>query len=37
VPDPSRFSRLFREAYQVSPREYRLRHGDGAPAAVAGF
>jgi AraC-like DNA-binding protein len=27
LPDPSRFSRLFREAYQVSPREYRLRHG----------
>ena len=37
VPDPSRFSRLFREAYQVSPREYRLQHGDGGPAAVAGF
>ena len=28
---PSRFSRLFREAYQVSPREYRLQHGGGAP------
>jgi AraC-like DNA-binding protein len=24
--DPSRFSRLFRETYQLSPREYRLRH-----------
>jgi AraC-like DNA-binding protein len=36
LPDPSRFSRLFREAYQVSPREYRLRHGAGPQVAVAG-
>ncbi len=36
LPDPSRFSRLFREAYQVSPREYRVHHGGGSPAAVAG-
>jgi AraC-like DNA-binding protein len=35
LPDPSRFSRLFREAYQVSPREYRLHHGHGLPAAIA--
>jgi AraC-like DNA-binding protein len=24
--DPSRFSRLFRERFQLTPREYRLRH-----------
>jgi AraC-like DNA-binding protein len=31
LPDPSRFSRLFREAYQLSPSEYRLRYGGGPP------
>jgi AraC-like DNA-binding protein len=36
LPDASRFSRLFREAYQVSPREYRLHHGDGLPLAAGG-
>jgi AraC-like DNA-binding protein len=36
LPDPSRFSRLFREAYQVSPREYRLHHGGGRPLPTAG-
>ena len=36
LPDASRFSRLFREAYQVSPREYRLHHGDGLPLVARG-
>jgi AraC-like DNA-binding protein len=34
LPDPSRFSRLFRDAYQVSPREYRLRHDHDHLTAV---
>jgi AraC-like DNA-binding protein len=36
LPDPSRFSRLFREAYQLSPSEYRLRYGGGPPVGHGG-
>jgi AraC-like DNA-binding protein len=34
--DPSRFSRLFRETYQLSPREYRLRHSPEVVFSASG-
>jgi AraC-like DNA-binding protein len=34
--DPSRFSRLFRETYQLSPREYRMRHTPDSVVSASG-
>jgi len=30
-PDPAHFSRLFKAAYGVGPRDYRASHGLAAP------
>lgn len=35
-PDPAHFSRLFKAAYGVGPRDYRASHGLASPACGAG-